>query len=187
MPAWPTSAAEGNARSPHSAPLHTGSNDGSAPQVGRLAVDEVLAELAPHTDALISGNGMAATETVAELSAARDAVLAVSGEGTGAGALPRWLAAAGAVEESHRVANEAAIAAAEAAAVAAERAASERVTAQPPRTLRSPWHLEPGETRIYPDGEMCRLFGFLCGPVPSFPLPLGTPPPVPEPAPYFPY
>jgi hypothetical protein len=106
-----------------------------------LAVDVVLAEVSPRTETVIAGSGMASADAVAELHAARDAVLATSAEGAGAGALPRWLAAAGAVEESHRVANEAAIAAAEAARAAAERAAAERASAVSPGIVTR-WPIE---------------------------------------------
>jgi hypothetical protein len=87
------------------------------------AVAAVIAEVGPRTDAVISASGMATPETVAELRAARDAVLAVEGDGTGADALTRWLVAASAVESAHAVTNAAAIATAERAA--AEAAARE--------------------------------------------------------------
>lgn len=89
------------------------------------AVAAVVAEVGPRTDAVISANGMASSESVAEVRAARDAVLAVEGDGTGADALQRWLVAASAVESTHAVANAAAIEAAErAAAEAAARSGS---------------------------------------------------------------
>lgn len=147
------------------------------------ALDAVLAEIAPHTDSVIAGSGMAATDAVSELTAARDAVLAVSGEGTGAGALPRWVSAAGAVEESHRIANEAAIAAAEAAA-AAERAAAERATVVSPRMARpSPPILFPFPyfTMPAPDYDrMCQTDGAFCELAPNYVPPAEPVPQLPE-------
>jgi hypothetical protein len=94
----------------------------AACEAAHRAVAAVVAEVGPRTDAVISASGMAPAETVAELRATRDAVLAGEGDGSGADELPRWLAAASAVEATHATANAAAIEAAARAAEAARQA-----------------------------------------------------------------
>lgn len=91
----------------------------AACESARRAVAAVISEVGLRTEAVIAANGAASPASIEELRAARDAVLAVEGDATGAEALPRWLSAASAVESSHVVANAEAIAAAERAAAEA--------------------------------------------------------------------
>lgn len=93
------------------------------------ATTAVVSEVGPRTDAVISASGMAPADVVAGLRAARDAVLGGEGDGTGLGALLRWLAAASEVESTHATVNAAAIAAVERAAADAAAAAEEQASA----------------------------------------------------------
>ncbi|MBT2518254.1 hypothetical protein J7E29_12465 [Streptomyces sp. ISL-90] len=82
----------------------------------RSAVASFVDEVTRHTDELIAANPKAAADTVAGLTAARDAVVAAE-----TGAVERWIAAAAALEASHAAAVLAEQQAAEAARQAAER------------------------------------------------------------------
>ncbi|MFC9919660.1 hypothetical protein [Agromyces binzhouensis] len=127
------------------------------------AVAAVVAEVGPRTDRVIAASGMAPADVVAELRAARDAVLAEEGEAVGLEALPRWLAAASEVESTHATANAAAIEAAAraAAAAAASAAQAESVSIFPPDwgTITVPFEFSLSEESIRACQPDCDPYG----------------------------
>lgn len=126
----------------------------AACESARRAVAAVLSEVGLRTEAVIAANGSASPASIAELRAARDAVLAVEGDGTGAEALPRWLGAASAVESSQVAVHAAAIAAAEQAATVA---AARSTDGSASRSGSGPAPLAHPEWRILTPEEVAAL------------------------------
>lgn len=122
--------------------------------LARSAVASVVDEVTRRTDELIAANPKAASEAVAGLVAARDAVVAAE-----TGAVERWVSAAGALEASHAAAVLAEQQAAEAAPQAAEPAQGEpEQNPQAPvwRGPISPPPSEPGPSEVAP-GPICTM------------------------------
>jgi hypothetical protein len=117
---------------------------------GEAALASLVAEITRRTDELVAANPKAAADVVTALTARRDAVVA-----NDAGAVERWLAAAGAVESSHVAAVLAEQQAAERAATDAARSGSS--TGQQPSSGAGPAPLAHPDWRVLTPEEVAAL------------------------------
>lgn len=117
---------------------------------GEAALASLVAEITRRTDELVAANPKAAADKLTTLTASRDAVVADD-----AGAVERWLTAAGAVESSHEAAVLAEQQAAERAATDASQSSSS--TGQGPSLGTGPAHLWHPDWRVLTPEEVAAL------------------------------